>query len=282
MIPNEEQALLDRIESDSQKVIGECTLETKKIVAEATEYYLAMDVSDEFRQALEGYVAELRSDAEDVESQRHAQRVLAALERKKGLFFLADKWGQALNRWVAAHRDSIPMVSSLDDLYRIAPKSKPTKKWSTGVQIVFEQYGEDSVLAFLREAIALLTETAAIASAGLSYDNEDKLKGMVLVLTTNRHEEDSGLLGELATVAYKKIPGQGPLSTAVGNLCLNALCDLRGQQGLVRLSELANQLEYPANAVGLAKRKLEEAAKARGVTVQQLASMTVPEYGLED
>ena len=277
-----EHALVERIKADSEESCGSCTGETKAVVGEAVSHLLSGQGSDDFLSALEEYQTQLNANEEDTNSRRHAQRIMAARKRMEGVFFLEDRWGKKLNEWIDVHKEAVPLISALDDLYRLAPKSKPTKKWRSQVDDLFERYSENAVLEFLRLGIGLLVDTGEVSVRGVCYDNEEKLKAMVLILAANRHEQDATLLRKLATVAYKKVPDLGPVSTAVGNVCLQALCDVEGMQGLVQLSELASQLKYPANAASLAQKRLEDAAKARGVSVRDLENMTIPDYGLSD
>lgn len=280
MTADDATTLIEHIKADCAAAQGGSTRETRRIVEVAIVHYLTMDVSDAFEQALEEYRAQLKANVEDVESQRLTQRILAAMKRKQGIFFLEDKWGVRLNEWLDGHQDAVPLVESLDDLYRIAPKGKPTRKWLTSVEKVFKDYSKQAVVELLRGAITLLLETKEVASTGLCFDNEDKLRVMVLILAIGNHEEDSELLGQLAELAYNKIPGIGAVSTGVGNQCIQALAGLQGTRGVVVLSELASQLKYPKTAVGLVNKKLEEVAKEKGVTVKELQSMSVPDYGL--
>jgi hypothetical protein len=170
----------------------------------------------------------------------------------------------------------------MDDIYNISPKGKPTKKWTAKVNELFSEFTEQHVLEIIRILLTFLVESDEVLKVGIWDDNERKLKQMVLILTLNKHEEDAELLRKLATVSYTKVPWEGPVSSGTGNACIQGLSELDGKQGLIHLSELTRKLKYPANAVTLAKKKLAEVAKEKDVNIQELESMVVPDYGLND
>ena len=282
MTSETEQALIEKIKIDHDEACGDCTRDTGKIVKAAAEHVRNNGLSGEFESVLEDYQKQLCANVESNSSRRHAQRIRAILLKQQGIYFLDDKWGEVLNQWIESNGDKLAFISALDDLLRVAPKSKPTKKWRDQVNGLLEQYSAEAVLGFIRQAIKLLLEPAEIAAGGIYYDNEDKLRAMVHLLTLDPDDSDSPMLRRLATAAYQKVPYEGPVSTSVGNVCVNALCDSPGPEGLVQLAELAAELKYPSNAMWLVEKKLEEAAAARGTTLQELQNLAVPDHGLSD
>lgn len=282
MTAENEQALIAKIKIDHDQSSGSCTRDTGKIVKVVAEHLLENGLSAELESVLDDYERQLSANVEDNASWRHAQRIRAIKLKLQGIYFLDDKWGEALNQWIESQGDKLPFLPDMDDLYRLAPKTKATRKWRGQVEALFEEYGSDDVLVFIRQAINLLLEPAEIAAGGIYFDNEDKLGAMMHILTLGMDDADSPMLRRLATAAYQKVPYKGPVSTLVGNLCVNALCDSPGPQGLVQLAELAAGLKYPNNAVFLVGKKLKEAAEARGTTVQELQNQAVPDHGLSD
>lgn len=282
MTAETEQVVISRIKIDHNQSSGGCTRDTGKIVKAAAEHVLENGLSAELESVLDDYERQLSANVEDNTSWRHAQSIRAIKLKLQGIYFLDDKWGEALNQWIESQGDKLPFLSDLDDLSRLAPKAKATKKWRGQVEAFFEDYGSNDVLDFIRQAINLLLEPAEIAAGGIYFDNEDKLGAMVHILTLDRDDADSPMLRRLANAAYQKVPYKGPVSTSVGNLCVNALCDSPGPQGLVQLAELAAELKYPNNAVFLVGKKLEETAEAKGATVQELQNQAVPDHGLSD
>ncbi len=282
MTAETEQELISKIKIDHEECSGSCTRDTGKIVKAAADYVLENGMSAELESVLDDYERQLSANVEDNSSWRHAQRIRAVKLKLQGIYFLDDKWGEALNQWIESQGDELPFLADLDDLSRLAPKAKATKKWRGQVEALFEKHGTDNVLAFIRQAIKLLLEPAEIAAGGIYFDNEDKLGAMVHILALDMDDADSPLLRRLATAAYQKVPYKGAVSTSVGNLCVNTLFDSPGPQGLVQLAELAAGLKYPGNAVFLVGKKLEEAAASRGTTVQELQNQAIPDHGLSD
>ena len=282
MTAETEQVVISRIKIDHNQSSGGCTRDTGKIVKAAAEHVLENGLSAELESVLDDYERQLSANVEDNTSWRHAQSIRAIKLKLQCIYFLDDKWGEALNQWIETQGDNLPFLSDLDDLFRLAPKTRATKKWRDQVEGLFEEYGADEVLGFIRQAINMLLEPAEISAGGVYFDNQDKLKAMVHILTLDMDDADSPMLRRLATAAYQKVPYEGPVSTSLGNLCVTVLCESPGPQGLVQLSELAVGLKYPNNAVFLVGKKLEEAAAARGTTVQELQNQAIPDHGLSD
>lgn len=278
----DEAALIDEIRTDCRESSGSCGRETDGIVTRAISHLISGNGSSDFEAALEEYRDQLHCNVEDASSQRNHQRIRAGQMRTQGIFFLDDAWGRLLTDWIAANEDMLPVVVALDDTFRLAPKAKPTKKWASCVQALFEEHSEDAVLGVIRTWIGILIDADQVRSRGICYDSEQKLRAMVLILSANRHEEDGLLLRRLAERVYAKIPDHGPMSSAVGNACLQALSELSGTLGLIQLNELASQLKYPTNAADLAEKKLAEAAGQRGIDVGDLQDMAIPDHGLSD
>lgn len=276
-----EKKLIEAIELDLEKTCGSSSRNTKSIVA-AIIVHLKSAPSTDFISVLDKYRTNLQANVECASSQRYYQRIYSAEERSKGIFFLDDPWGRAIKLWIQESSNDIPAMEALDDLYTSAPQGKPTKKWQKQIQELFLEFSEERIINIVRYLIGQLIEAENITKTGIWSDNERKLKAMVILLTLNKNDEDAELLRKLAIICYTKIPYEGPMSIGVGNICLQGLSELDGSQGLIYLSELSRQLKYPTNAVKFAKKRLEEAAKEKGIKVHELESIAVPDYGLKD
>lgn len=276
-----EKILTEAIQADIQEACGGASYDTEDIVNKIVVYLHDNGPSSEFSSLLEKYREELFANVEDNGSQELAQRILAAEKRREEIYFLEDSWGKLIKSWLDENADEKLVCKSLDDIYNIAPKGKPTKKWTSRIENVFSEYSKSRVLSVIRTQLNILVESKDVLEKGLCMDNERKLKPMILILTINKCEEDAELLKKLALVCYTKVPCVGPISTGVGNLCLKGLSELDGKQGLIFLSELSRKLKYPTNAADFAKKRLAESAKEKGFSVQDLESMIVPDYGLK-
>lgn len=277
-----EKHLIEEMHSDLKEICGGVSNNTSGIVDSIVNHLLRSHPSAEFLHLMKEYKDSLWANAECAASQQFFQRIRSTEKRREGIYFLEDGWGNLVKSWLENNSSEIPVVESLDDVYNDFPKGKPTKKWTGKVDNLFVRFSEVRVLYVLRSLLNILVESDEVLKKGICSDNERKLKSMVHILNHKKYEEDAELLRKLAVVSYSKIPYSGPISTGVGNVCLQALSDLDGTQGLVHLSELARKLKYPASAATLAKKRLGEAAREKGVNVQDLESMVVPDYGLKD
>ena len=134
MTSENEQTLIDKIKIDHDEASGESTRDTGKIVKTSADHVLNHSLSEEFESVLNGYRKQLSANVECNSSWPHAQRIDAILLKQKGIYFVNDKWGKVLNQWIESNADQVPFISALDDLFRVAPKSKPTNKWRTQVE----------------------------------------------------------------------------------------------------------------------------------------------------
>lgn len=277
-----EKHLIGAMQLDLKETCGGASLDTRNIVEQIVAYLLYSDPSSEFSSMLNEYRTNLRANVECASSQRYAQRIQSAEKRREGIYFLEDTWGKLIKAWIEENSTEVSVIESLDDIYNTSPKGKPTKKWIAKIDELFSEFSEKRVLAIVRSLLNLLIESKDVLKNGICNDNERKLKPMVHVLILKKCEGDADLLRKLALVCYTKVPYEGPISTGVGNVCLQGLSELDGTQGLVHLSELARKLKYPTSAVNFAKKRLDEAAKEKGVNIQDLESMVVPDYGLKE
>lgn len=277
-----EKSIIEAMRSDLLETSGSASLKTQDITNAIVEYLLTSDPSSEFMQLLQEYRKQLFRNVECSSSQLFAQRIQAAEKRKEGIYFLEDSWGKLLKEWLDENPAEAPVVKALDDIYCILPPEKPTKKWISKLNEIFTEFSEVRVLNVVRSQITLLIESGDILKKGICKENERKLKLIAFILTVKKYEVDADILRKLALLCYTKIPCAGPISTGAGNVCLQGLSDLDGKQGLVHLCELTRKITYPANAVSFAKKRLAEAAHEKGLSIQDLESIIVPDYGLKD
>ena len=87
------------------------------------------------------------------------------------------------------------------------------------------------------------------------------------------------LIGDLAVVCFRKIPGIGARSVKAGNACLAALAEL-GAPGAAQLARMRTRAKLPSvrERVGAA---IEGAAERAGVSADELEETSVPGFGMD-
>ena len=177
-----------------------------------------------------------------------------------------------------------------------ASGSKPSKKYTEEVKNLFKDFGADkykqqvnewfSFLIAMKEKTTQFTQRIGgrdytfNATQYLTPPNIDLLKGFIWSCV---HFHDKATLfnvAQLADRAYKKIPGQGPTATAIGNACAYVLANSKGLDGVGHLSRL--RLRVPQSSIqNLIEKYLQEAAEKQGVSIHEIEDMAVDDYGLK-
>ena len=105
------------------------------------------------------------------------------------------------------------------------------------------------------------------------------LKGLIWASAPTADERTCSALGDFAARCFKKIPEYGPASTKLGNACLAALGRVEGIFGVATIARVAAKVRY-ASARKQVDRVLGEAAKRAGITLEELAELSVPTHYL--
>lgn len=276
----QERELIENIKNDIEDICGSCTEESEKLVKAGVNYLLSNSTSEDFQKLLKTYAVNLSYNAECSDSQRHVSSIKAGFKRLEGVLFLDDIWGGVLNSYVARDKSTYKLLSAIDDIYLDIPSGKPTKEWLVRLEEVIESQGREQAKKILKEVISLLVEEKSVLKNGLFYSNEKKIFTILNAYKGIAEEIDSPDIKSLAQISYTKVPYIGPLSTPMGNLCLEILESMDGTAGLVALSDLSIELKYPANAGKLVLKRLEAGAETKGVNVEDLRDQLVPDFGL--
>ncbi|MCO5948307.1 DUF4132 domain-containing protein [Mucilaginibacter flavidus] len=107
------------------------------------------------------------------------------------------------------------------------------------------------------------------------------LKGLIWLCALSK---DASLINRIALLAdrsYRKIPGQGQTSTAIGNACLFTLYKIEGLEGISHLSRLKVRIKL-ASTLNLIEKYLVQAAEERDIPVGNIEDLAVDDFGLID
>lgn len=180
--------------------------------------------------------------------------------------------------------------------------SKPSKKWMKEANVLAEGIGEPSLKSFFLKWFPLVKEKRI---EKISVDHEDYedyydddyydencdhiitknntclLKGLIWLSSRYADDEMSRTLRELAVQMYKKVPGIGMRNAKLGNAVLYSLSVMPGTVGLKEIIILRAATKYSA-ALHNINRVFDKLAEASGKTPDELAELSIPDYGLTD
>ena len=227
---------------------------------------------------------ELRQALEKMRSNR-------MLEPGQGLSVVARRLDEMLN----ARDESAPFQPAGKWTARIAAEIDPA--WRAVLEAGTELSGseasgkwrhaaEDRMKAIGREAFR--TTALRWLEIGPSPDTpgtqapikeSDYQRGLLWSLTGFNDAEMCASLARFAEQCLKKIPMIGAVSQKSGNACIRVLAAMNGMEPVSQLARLAMRVKYQT-AQRLVQEALEEAAQRQGIRRDQLAEITVPDFGL--
>lgn len=208
-----------------------------------------------------------------------------------------DDWGwYALNALAELPGEQHAGWFTLLELAAGAGGSKPSQKWRKRALQAIDALGRAPFAALAAGWLRLLGEpsrnlqyqrdaggfTLYAPSALVTARNSELLKGLAWCCAV--HGDDPELvtaLGDAAVACYKKIPNYGARSAKVANACVNALADVPSMAAVAQLQRVAQRAKLPS-ARQVIDGALEAAAARNGLTLDDLADLATPTFGLRD
>jgi hypothetical protein len=160
--------------------------------------------------------------------------------------------------------------------------SKPSARWLKQAGQIIGGIGEESFIGLASRWFAsAATAGAAVREANslMSDVNLEVLRGVIAASTVCESSELIQNIGRMAVVMFQKIPGVGPRSAKLGNICVFALGQMSSVSALAQLAYLKSRIK-----LATAQRELEKALRATAsrlnVPREELEELAVPTYGL--
>lgn len=114
----------------------------------------------------------------------------------------------------------------------------------------------------------------------ISEKNNSLLKGLAWYSASSEQPDVARGLAKMTQAAFTNIVGYGPMATRAGNAGIWALGQMPGGTGVGALATLRTRLR-DRGALKLIAATIESAAKASGMTVDELEDLAVPTGGLD-
>ncbi|MCB0734612.1 MAG: DUF4132 domain-containing protein [Flavobacteriales bacterium] len=176
-----------------------------------------------------------------------------------------------------------------------ASGSKPTKKFLTESKALIQDLGNETFKTTVNDWLAFATalkekdytsthnfdgeEYQFTTTEYISGANTESIKGFIWMCSHFHNTQTLTAIAALAERAYRKIPGKGPASAAIGNACIYVLYKSKGLEGIGHLSRLRLRIRQ-SNTQKLIEKYLHQAAEAQGVSISEIEDLSVDDYGL--
>ena len=223
----------------------------------------------------------------------------AAVKPERAVLFPGDtEFSSLINSDIAAMAPGSRIYwYRLIALSKKASGSKPSKKYLDECHELIKQAGINQfvrVMANWLDFLSNLKEREVRGAMtfgdttyqGASYEFlppalTENTKGLVWMCATLKDAELLQRVGRLAERAFRKIPGQGQSSTAIGNACLYTLYKTEGLEGIGHLSRLKTRIKLNSTQQ-LIEKYIRQAAEDRELPVTAIEDMSVDELGVHD
>ncbi|WCN12764.1 DUF4132 domain-containing protein [Marinomonas mediterranea] len=285
------------------KVLSEAkTLSTYQFpiapIVKATEIFYSDSNEDmEAKKLLEKIAENIHKTSEGrADERRLADRVLRILSSDGNAVIpisMGEAWGDQAVKDIQSFDESIQLAWS--DLFKTCQNtkpSKPSKKWIKEAQTSLDKIGRENFVKYTTTWFSLLDKPRTITltrrnefktdlNLVFNDSNADLIKGLVWCCSIEESSEIASALTKVGIISFKKIPGVGAKSTRIGNAVIYALSAMPGRSGLYQLAVLKIKVKY-RHAISLLEKSLAAAAEREGFSVDELAEMGVPSFGLDD
>ncbi|UZR98133.1 DUF4132 domain-containing protein [Chondrinema litorale] len=217
----------------------------------------------------------------------------------KPVYFVGkDPFQEFANNTVKSAREEDKIYwYQLITMAHTAKGGKPSNKYLKESNLIFKELGAEKFkktvnewLVFLYELKEKTTEHTSnygnreytyTSTEFLSSVNSDAIKGFVWMCAHFHDDNTLNNISRLAERCFRKIPGKGPAAAAIGNACLFVLYRSKGLTGIGQLSRLKLRIKQ-ANTQKMIDNYLKEAAKTRGISVQEIEDMAVEDFNITD
>ena len=196
-------------------------------------------------------------------------------ESNQRLSFENDpSWKWFKDQYVDKLESADKWYNLIDILSRCKGASKPNKEWVKDINLAIVKFGKDRYFKELGVMISnSLKET-------FWFVNQYKttIKGILWSCMLNPTDESLSIIQSVIVVAYTKIPGIGPKSTALGNVGLNALVLSKDDRAFGIMNLMRNKSKYQRFIKAIDKYSDKFLETADG-NPEELADKSIPDFG---
>ena len=173
--------------------------------------------------------------------------------------------------------------------------SKPSKRWLKEATSLANEIGNDALRERLLEWFPVIKDkrTGRLNKSErerwygfntdhiISENNTRLLKGLIWLASRFDDDVMSRTLRDVAKHMYKKVPDIGMRNAKLGNAAILSLSMMPGTVGLKEIIVLRASTKYNPALVNI-NRIFTKLAETREITPDELAEISIPDYGLTD
>jgi hypothetical protein len=172
---------------------------------------------------------------------------------------------------------------------RTLNSNKPSSKWlaeaAQFARAIDAKSFLDCVSDWFNEAgkaapLKLVSHREVLDATLFNACTVELLKGLAWIVAAAGRIELAPAIGNLAEASYKKVPNIGPRNVKVGNAAIAALSALEKPEAVTQLSRLRLRVRHPSSRATIDKA-LAAVSKKTGISPEDLAEMSVPNFGLD-
>jgi hypothetical protein len=201
-----------------------------------------------------------------------------------GIVFYPDDLGKTVEIFLKKNNQySLQFKEIFIDIYNLGKDSKVNEKKASEVKMKLKKLPENIVNELFNNFINSVLEIDLKNSKYtlLINSNETFFRGLLFLSDITNDMSLYTRISELCLKCFTKIPGVGAVSEKIGNACITAL---KIGNDLFCLSLIA-RLKYFMNLPKTRKfiiDILQVEAKKRGITIEEIEDMAIPNFGLKD
>ena len=185
-----------------------------------------------------------------------------------------------LAEWAALPSSEQQVWSKILAHAATATSPRPSKKWLKTAEVLIAEassdFFTDIACRFLGRIVQAKFDTQPLAADM----NATLVKGIVWASATADNAELVNQIHALGEYSFRKIRGYGAASSRVGNAVIFTLSALPGVEAISKLTALREKVKY-RQAQALIEKALERAAEERGLSVDTLEELAVPNHDLD-
>ena len=194
--------------------------------------------------------------------------VMAANDLKKANAKIAAKWFDLLH-----HASS-------------ANTGKPSTKWIAKATPLVKAIGQKTFLKRIKSWIDFinkmeLTQMNEWYSFFFHQNNVPTIKGLIWCLSLLPNEELDQDLEKLIARCFKKIPGVGPTSGALGNACIYTVAQRNSLGGVALLNRVHSKVNQ-RNTKALIQKYIATTAEELNISISDLEDFSIQDFGLKN
>lgn len=222
---------------------------------------------------------------------------LAAMDRLRGDIDDDEPWAEALLARLSTADDAhVAHWYALTRHCLDNNASRPSARWSKQATPLLAAIGDDVFREAMLDVLPRLAEPRREPSverdewddwggwfepSAFGEGNARLLKGLLWLCGRHTDSEVCTTLRQVAVIGYRKVYGIGMRNARIANAAAVALAGMPGDSGVKELSILRATTRYNPAKVNI-DRVFDKLAAERGLTPDELAEVSTPDYGLSD